>query len=158
MYSHALSTRWVKKSWLLSKLKCLCVGFIAEHKYQVNLSIYVTIQKWLGSKGLSLTLFASLAMVAEAFSMRLQSSASADGGPKVGEVVDHLEDTVLFLTTSRIQSYSWCRVRCWHPGPFCLSFSGWQWAQCLCMLKQRGLCVSEGPHSDQITKLFISMT
>ena len=97
MYSHALSTRCVKKSWLLSKLKCLCVGFIAEHKYQVNLSIYVTIQKWLGSKGLSLTLFASLAMVAEAFSMRLQSSASADGGPKAGEVVDHLEDIVLFL-------------------------------------------------------------
>jgi len=36
-------------------------------------------------------------MVAEAFSMRLQSSASADGGPKAGEVVDHLEDIVLFL-------------------------------------------------------------
>ncbi len=117
-------------------------------KYQVNLSIYVTIQTWLGSKGLSLTLFASLAMVAEAFSMRLQSSASADGGPKAGEVVDHLEDIVLFLMQGTLLA-SWSIL---------LSFSGWQWAQCLCMLKQRGLCVCEGPHSDQLTKLFISVT
>ena len=45
-------------------------------------------------------------MVAEAFSIRLQSSASADGGPKAGEVVDHLEDIVIFLMQGTLQA-SW---------------------------------------------------